>query len=79
MVGTGQLLIIALVVVLLFGTKYLPWIGRTLGRGVGQYRRTFGNARQNGPRPTSKPKASEDLTAAAKQARKALRWLRMGR
>jgi len=44
--GTGELVIILLVVVLLFGTRKLPELGSGLGKAISNFRKSFqeGNA-----------------------------------
>ena len=44
MLGIGQweLIVLAVVVVLIFGSKQVPQIGRSLGRGMREFKQTVG-------------------------------------
>ncbi len=50
--GFGELLLIALVVVLLFGANKLPQLGQGLGESVKSFRKAF---REAGPGASQKP------------------------
>lgn len=39
MIGTGELIVILAIVLLLFGGKRLPEIARSLGRGIHEFKR----------------------------------------
>ncbi len=40
-IGTGELLVVALVVFIFFGPKQLPEIGKKLGKGLKEFRDTL--------------------------------------
>lgn len=42
MPGHWELILLAVVVVLLFGSKQVPQIGRSLGRGMREFKQTVG-------------------------------------
>ncbi|MBI3292981.1 MAG: twin-arginine translocase TatA/TatE family subunit [Elusimicrobia bacterium] len=52
-IGWGELLVILLVVLLLFGAKRLPEIGKALGRSIGAFKEGLKDGEQES-------KASED-------------------
>ena len=41
-IGHWELILLAVVVVLLFGSKQVPLIGRSLGRGMREFKQTVG-------------------------------------
>ena len=41
-IGHWELILLAVVIVLLFGSKQVPFIGRSLGRGMREFRQTVG-------------------------------------
>jgi len=41
-IGHWELILLAVVVVLLFGSKQVPQIGRSLGRGMREFKQTVG-------------------------------------
>jgi sec-independent protein translocase protein TatA len=51
--GTGEILIILLVLLLLFGGKKIPELARGLGRGIAEFRQ--GMKEPPVPRPPEKP------------------------
>ncbi len=42
MPGHWELIVLAVVVLLLFGSKQVPFIGRSLGRGMREFKQTVG-------------------------------------
>lgn len=66
-IGITELLLILLVALLLFGPRKLPELGRSLGRGLAEFRRASNDLRatiedeiQSLEREGSKPAASDD-------------------
>lgn len=49
--GFGELIVIFMVVLLLFGAKRLPEIGRSLGRGIGEFKSATRDIRQELDKP----------------------------
>ncbi len=41
-IGQWELIVLAVVVVLIFGSKQVPQIGRSLGRGMREFKQTVG-------------------------------------
>jgi len=41
-IGHWELIVLAVIVVLLFGSKQVPFIGRSLGRGMREFKETVG-------------------------------------
>lgn len=65
--GTGELIIIFVVIVLLFGAKRIPELARSMGKGISMFKQGMNEAAdQIKDIPDSKPKA--DTNAAAKPA-----------
>lgn len=46
--GTGELIIIFVIVLILFGGKRLPEIGRGLGEGIRNFKKGYQEASENG-------------------------------
>jgi sec-independent protein translocase protein TatA len=65
-IGHWELIVLAVVVVLLFGSKRVPQIGRSLGRGLREFKQTVG---QVDPREDVRRalEAPEDETRAASE------------
>lgn len=53
-IGSGELLLILVVVLLIFGSSKLPQLGDALGRGIRNFRRATGDA------PPRKPDAPRE-------------------
>lgn len=56
MPGPMELVVILLVVLLLFGTKRLPEIGRAMGEGIREFKKSLKEGSSD--EPHDKPKAS---------------------
>jgi sec-independent protein translocase protein TatA len=54
-IGIGQLLIVLLIVVLIFGTKRLKTIGSDLGGALKGFRRAMGNDDDKPPKEPTEP------------------------
>jgi sec-independent protein translocase protein TatA len=63
--GMGELVIILLIVVILFGASKLPQLGAGLGQGIRSFKKSF--AGEDEEKPTT-PTPSADQDAKAKQA-----------
>lgn len=70
-IGHWELILLAVVVVLLFGSKQVPQIGRSLGRGLREFKQTVGmvdpreDVRRAMEAPSRPPEAPEDEARAA--------------
>jgi sec-independent protein translocase protein TatA len=63
--GAGEILILAFIALLVFGGKGLPEAGRSIGRGLREFRRALGDARNavehlDEPEPPSRPRPPGD-------------------
>lgn len=52
--GVTELLIILVIIIVLFGASRLPQIGRGLGEGISNFKRSMKSAQQNDDEPKSK-------------------------
>jgi sec-independent protein translocase protein TatA len=59
-VGPQELLIILLIVVIIFGARKLPDLGKSLGEGIRNFKKSFGGKEEDThpdkPNPPDKPK-----------------------
>jgi sec-independent protein translocase protein TatA len=60
--GMGELIVILLIVVVLFGANKLPQLGKGLGEGIRSFKKSFGGEddekpNSNAPRSNDGPKA----------------------
>lgn len=63
--GTGEIMVVLLVLLLLFGARRLPELARSLGRAIEEFRRTAQDLTRDvmtAPPPAGKPPAAEDQT-----------------
>ncbi len=58
-VGPFEIAVILLIVVVLFGAKKLPELGKSLGQGIKNFRKSIGGKDEQEP-PAEKPPASEN-------------------
>lgn len=63
--GMGELVIILLIVVILFGASKLPQLGKGLGEGIRSFKKSFGG--EDEEKPTS-PSSTTTSDAGHKQA-----------
>jgi sec-independent protein translocase protein TatA len=64
--GMGELIIILLIVVILFGANKLPQLGKGLGEGIRSFKKSFGGDEE---KPASGGTTSSDTTTTGhKQA-----------
>ena len=59
--GMGELIVILLIVVILFGANKLPQLGKGLGEGIRSFKKAFGGDDDEKP-TSSQPPASGDGT-----------------
>jgi sec-independent protein translocase protein TatA len=62
--GMGELIIILLIVVILFGASRLPQLGKGLGEGIRSFKKSFGGEDEEKP-------SSNASTSSSDPARKA--------
>jgi sec-independent protein translocase protein TatA len=75
--GTTELLIIAVIVLLLFGSKRLPDIGKGLGGAIREFRQVkkdvgIGGEPEEDKQPEQDPQAKEDTTLSGKLGEKVI-------
>ena len=58
-IGTSELLIIMLIALLVFGSKRLPEIGTSIGKGIRQFQRSLNQVQRNNVTSASTPPARE--------------------
>ncbi|HEY2327619.1 MAG TPA: twin-arginine translocase TatA/TatE family subunit [Gaiellaceae bacterium] len=64
-IGTGEIVLLLLVALLLFGAKRLPEIGRSLGSGMREFKDGITGATKSEPTQTSSlPAGTQDTTPA---------------
>ncbi len=57
--GMGELVIILLIVVVLFGANRLPQLGKGLGEGIRSFKKSFGGEDDEKPAPGASQSADE--------------------
>ena len=63
-IGAGEIVLLLLLALLLFGTKRLPEIGRSLGSGMREFKDSVTGVNKPEPTQTSElPPATEDTAA----------------
>ncbi len=67
--GTTEIILIVLVIVLLFGAKKLPQVGDGLGRAIGSFKRALGGIFESAP-PTKKEDHGEGSPPAGQGSAK---------
>jgi sec-independent protein translocase protein TatA len=73
-IGTGEILLLLLLALLLFGAKRLPEIGRSLGRGMWEFKDSVTGKDDDEPRELESasvepPVSTQDTTAPATRER----------
>lgn len=58
--GAGEVILIALVVLLLFGGKKIPELMKGIGKGVRSFKEGVNNIEQEIEKPVEQPKASPE-------------------
>lgn len=58
-IGVPELLIIAFVVLLVFGAKRLPEIGSSMGKGIREFKRSLKDVRESIDEPNDAPPARQ--------------------
>jgi sec-independent protein translocase protein TatA len=67
-IGTGEIVLLLLVALLLFGAKRLPEIGRSLGTGMREFKDSVTGATKPEPTETSAlPVGTQDSTSSTRE------------
>lgn len=69
-IGTGELLVIALVITLLFGGKKLPELAKGLGEASREFRKALGEEPEETTKKESVTNSSKDSTLTKKKPAK---------
>ena len=64
-IGTGEIILLLLVALLLFGAKRLPEIGRSLGTGMREFKDSVSGASSSRDDRTELPVASHETPTAS--------------
>ena len=54
-VGPTELLLIVLIIVIIFGTRRLPELGKSLGEGIKNFKKSIGGKEEEPKPPTDEP------------------------
>jgi sec-independent protein translocase protein TatA len=63
-IGTGEIVLLLLVALLLFGAKRLPEIGRSLGKGMREFKDSVTGKEDDRPHELEAPVGTQDTTAS---------------
>jgi sec-independent protein translocase protein TatA len=63
-IGTGEILLLLLVALLLFGAKRLPEIGRSLGKGMREFKDSISGQHDDAPEPEQRQLPAAHVAAA---------------
>jgi sec-independent protein translocase protein TatA len=64
-IGPGEIILLLLLALLLFGAKRLPEIGRSLGKGMREFKDSVSGREEEPHRQLEPPVGTQDTTAAA--------------
>ena len=64
-IGTGEIVLLLLVALLLFGARRLPEIGRSLGKGMREFKESVTGKDDDRPHELEAPVGPQDTTASA--------------
>jgi sec-independent protein translocase protein TatA len=65
-IGTGEIILLLLLALLLFGAKRLPEIGRSMGRGLREFKDSV-SGKEHDDQPAELPMQTTDATMAARE------------
>ena len=63
-IGTGEIVLLLLVALLLFGAKRLPEIGRSLGKGMREFKDSVSGVSKPEPQELDPPSHAESTASA---------------
>jgi sec-independent protein translocase protein TatA len=66
-VGPWEILLLLLLALLLFGAKRLPEIGRSMGRGMREFKESISGNDRDDDEPAELPVQTTDATIAARE------------
>jgi sec-independent protein translocase protein TatA len=67
--GTGEILLILVILVVLFGAKKIPQLGEALGKGIRSFRKATDNGIVDGPQEKGPPSLEANTRSVAPGAR----------
>jgi len=65
-IGTGEIILLLLLALLLFGAKRLPEIGRSMGRGLREFKDSV-SGKERDDEPAELPMQTTETTVAARE------------
>lgn len=66
-VGPWEIILLLLLALLLFGAKRLPEIGRSMGRGLREFKDSVSGKDEDDDEPAELPRQTTDATIAARE------------
>jgi sec-independent protein translocase protein TatA len=66
-IGTGEIILLLLLALLLFGAKRLPEIGRSLGTGMKEFKDSVTGNKSHEEQPELPPPAAESTTPSPRE------------
>lgn len=66
-VGPWEIILLLLLALLLFGAKRLPEIGRSMGRGLREFKDSVSGKDEDDDKPAELPRQTTDATIAARE------------
>ena len=66
-VGPWEIILLLLLALLLFGAKRLPEIGRSMGRGLREFKESVSGRDSDDDEPAELPRQTTDATIAARE------------
>jgi sec-independent protein translocase protein TatA len=66
-IGTGEIILLLLLALLLFGAKRLPEIGRSMGRGLREFKDSVSGKDRDDDEPAELPMQTTETPVAARE------------
>ena len=66
-IGTGEIILLLLLALLLFGAKRLPEIGRSMGKGMREFKVSLSGKDHDEDDPAELPMQTTDATVATRE------------
>ena len=66
-IGTGEIILLLLLALLLFGAKRLPEIGRSMGKGMREFKDSLSGNDHDEDDPAELPMQTTDATVATRE------------